>query len=103
MAKFQLKDAAEGKILFAKGSLTIEHACALKEILIQALKTTDHLLIDLGEITSFDLACLQILCSAHKSFNEAHKHMDLQDTPPEIFVKILYDSGIDRSAFAMSI
>ena len=97
MGQFQLEDSAKGKILRAEGSLTIEHACSLKEILMEALERTDHLDIDIQKITSVDLACLQVLCAAHKTFAEAHKHMGIQD-PPEIFKKFLITAAIDRSA-----
>jgi len=97
MGQFQLEDSARGKILHAEGSLTIEHACSLKELLIDALEKTDHLDIDMKKITSVDLACLQVLCAAHKTFAEAHKHMGIQD-PPEIFKKLLSNAAIDRSA-----
>ena len=101
MGQFLLEDSARGKILRVEGSLTIEHACALKELLIEALEETDHLDIDLQNITSVDLACLQVLCAAHKTFVEAHRHMGIQDDPPEIFIKSLFNAGIDRSTCAM--
>jgi anti-anti-sigma regulatory factor len=98
MGQFLLEDSDRGKILRVEGSLTIEHACSLKEILIEALEKTEHLDIDLQNITSVDLACLQIFCAAHTNFVEDHKHMGMLGDPPEIFKKSLFNTGIDRSA-----
>ena len=97
MGQFLLEDSARGKTLRVEGGLTIEHACSLKEILIEALEHTDHLEIDIRDITSVDLACLQVLCSAYKTFTESHKHLGMQNDPPEIFKKILFNAAIDRS------
>jgi len=98
MGQILLEDSARGKILRVEGSLTIKHACFLKKILIEALEKTDHLDIDIQNITSVDLACIQVLCAAHKTFAEVHKHLGILDSPSEIFKKYLFNSGIDRSA-----
>lgn len=97
MGQFLLENSAPGKILRVEKSLTIEHACSLKKILIEALEETEHLDIDIQNITSVDLACLQVLSAAHKTFVEANKHMGILDDPPEIFRKTLFNAGMDRS------
>ena len=101
MGQFQLKDSPEGTILFAQGSLTIEHACSFKEILIEALEKTDHLIIDVQKITSIDLAGIQVLCAAHKTFREHHKDMEILGASTAIINKTIIDSAVDRSACGM--
>ncbi len=101
MEQFRLEDSAQGKILHIEGSLTIEQAGSLKDMLLKVLETEDDVSIDLKKAAPVDLACVQVLCAAHKTFLKAHKRMSIQEGLPATFRKNLSDIALDQSTQAM--
>jgi anti-anti-sigma regulatory factor len=83
MAKIHLEDKGNAKILRAEGTLTIQDASGLRECFLEALSSGETLLIDLSRVQSVDLACLQIFCSAHKTYAQAQKGIHIADDLPE--------------------
>ncbi|MBN2298089.1 MAG: STAS domain-containing protein [Deltaproteobacteria bacterium] len=98
MVQFENRDSKEGRTLHIEGSLTIEHSGSLKDNLLEAFASTDHLIIDLERVTAIDLSCLQVLCAAGKSFIKADKKINILSELSDIVKKSLADVSIDRSA-----
>ncbi|MCP4715734.1 MAG: STAS domain-containing protein, partial [Deltaproteobacteria bacterium] len=59
------------------GNLTVDSVVELKEALLGALETSDDLCINLEGATQVDLACLQVLCSAHMTAVGMDKQLQL--------------------------
>jgi anti-anti-sigma factor len=78
------------------GELTIQHAAELRTCLLDALSNAQSVRIDLEAVEDIDLACLQILCSAHKSALLAGKALCLGDGAPECFRDSLDVAGFSR-------
>jgi len=89
MAKVYIEDKDNAKILRAEGTLSIQDASGLRECLLEALSSADTLLIDLSGVQSVDLACLQVFCSAHKTYFQAQKGMRIVGNLPEGVVRSL--------------
>ncbi|HHO76616.1 MAG TPA: STAS domain-containing protein [Deltaproteobacteria bacterium] len=98
MAHFEIKDSKKGKIMHIEGGLTIEHACSLKDVLMEAFSSTDHLSIDLRDTSAVDLSCLQVLCAANKTFIKAEKKIDILGELSDTFKKAIADVSIDRQS-----
>ncbi|MCX7965642.1 MAG: STAS domain-containing protein [Syntrophorhabdaceae bacterium] len=78
------------KVLRFSGDLTVINAEKIKSQILHSIQDTDHLVLNLTDITDMDISFLQILCSAHKtalnsgkfitidgdSFNTIKPHME---------------------------
>jgi ABC-type transporter Mla MlaB component len=65
--EWEMKRDQDADVLRLKGDLTIQHAAALKELLVQQLEGSTRLNLLLCKEIDFDLSTLQLLCSAHRS------------------------------------
>ncbi|HOO47040.1 MAG TPA: STAS domain-containing protein [Deltaproteobacteria bacterium] len=98
MVQFESKDSKEGRTLHIEGSLTIDQSCSLRDTLLEAFASTNRLIIDLERVSAIDTSCLQLLCTAGRSFVSAGKKISIKDDLPDIIKKALADVAIDRSA-----
>jgi anti-anti-sigma factor len=89
MAKVNMENKDNTKILKAEGSLSIQDASELRECLLETFSSAETLLIDLSGVQSVDLACLQIFCSAHKTYSQAQKCIRIAGNLPEGVVRSL--------------
>jgi anti-anti-sigma factor len=94
MAKIHMEDKDNAKVLRAEGDLSIQDASGLRECLLEALSSTGTLLIDLSGVQSVDLACLQIFCSAHKTYSQAQKGIRISGDLKDGVVRSLSCVGI---------
>jgi len=78
------------------GDLSIQHASGLKDTLIKALDSSDHVLLKLSECTGVDLSCIQLICSAHRTALKMNKVIELGDTLPDIIAQAVEDAGYFR-------
>ncbi|UCG78284.1 MAG: STAS domain-containing protein [Nitrospirota bacterium] len=69
-------------VLRPKGELTLLRADEMKKALMRALKKVKQLEIDLAGADDLDAACLQLICSAHRSAINAKRKITLKDTVP---------------------
>lgn len=76
-----------------KGSLNIQHASRLKEMLLESLGRVHRLLIHVEEIEEIDLSCLQTLCSAHRTAIRSAKEISLEGRWSEGFRSVVEKSG----------
>jgi anti-anti-sigma regulatory factor len=60
-------------VLTIAGDLTIGHARELKAALLTSMVRASQVTVKLGRVTALDLSCLQVLCSAHRSFHLKNK------------------------------
>jgi ABC-type transporter Mla MlaB component len=72
----------EGSTLKASGRLSIPDAVEMKELLQAAFGKCGEVDLDLTGAESLDLACVQVLCSANRSFRKAGKVLKTQGILP---------------------
>jgi anti-anti-sigma factor len=87
---------SDGGILRLEGELNIQHAGELKETFLKAFTETEHLSLDLEGVTAVDIACLQVLCSAHKTFLASNKELKTIGRTAAPFERAVDDSGYRR-------
>lgn len=95
---FPMEPSSHMKVLMLDGALTIERANELKEMLLDALRENEHVALNLEKVTAVDLACLQVLCAAHRTSVGSNRHLTLQGKRPEVLERIMVDAGYARSA-----
>lgn len=83
-------------VLRLKGMLTIRQAEDLKKALLRALKKVKELEIDMKKVDEIDIACLQLLCSAHKTAAKSKKKLVLGNNVPDEIIQDIMCSGYFR-------
>ena len=86
----------ENGTLTLKGELTIQNVSALKETLLYSLAKAPGLQINLEGVEEADLACLQVLCSAHRTAVATGKSMAISGPLPGPFARVVEASGYQR-------
>jgi len=95
MGEFHIEDQDNTRTLTIMGSLTIQDASHLRDLLLEAFSDAKDLFIDLSYTELIDLACQQILCSAHKTFYKSGKAISILNTVPAGITKSLADAAIE--------
>ncbi len=85
-----------GRILKLEGELGIQQAGHLKVLLLKEFAETDRLSLDVEAVTGMDVAGLQVLCAAHKTFLTAHKGMEIVGAVSPAYEQAINDSGYRR-------
>jgi anti-anti-sigma factor len=80
-------------ILTIGGSLTIYRSTELKNTLATALQTSDIVRVNLDKVTEIDLACLQVLISAHKTSLKRNKKLIFSSNYTDILKKSFRVAG----------
>jgi anti-anti-sigma regulatory factor len=79
-------------VLQVGGEATIQHIRQFKEALVEGLNAHPELTIDLSHVTETDLSCLQLLCSAHRTYQRLKLTPGTLDT----LNKLIESSGFTR-------
>jgi ABC-type transporter Mla MlaB component len=94
--KFTAVHADRKNIVTIAGELTISFAEELKKMLLEALGSADEVSLKIEELGAVDLACLQVLCSAHRSAVRSGKTLMFSMPPPPLFRAVVADAGYAR-------
>jgi anti-anti-sigma regulatory factor len=89
-------DCSDNGVMRLAGELTIQYAGRLKEMLLKAIAEVKELSLDLEGVTETDVACLQVLCSAHKTFLASNKGLKTIGRVSASFKRAVDDSGYRR-------
>lgn len=89
---FLIQEGGAG-VLKLEGYMGVERAADLKESILHALGSAERLYVDVENITSLDLSCLQVLCSAHRTAVSMNKEFAIKGTLPEVFTEVAESSG----------
>ena len=90
---FSLDESGAVGTLRLSGSLTIQQALPLKEILLQAVAESKQLIIHLDQIENMDLTALQLLCAAHRDLLKSGKTVTCEGSVPEVVHRVVRESG----------
>lgn len=83
-------------VLLLEGELTLLNAEQLRDNLARAIDSTDRVIIDTDAVTDIDLACLQLLCSAHQSALSLGKQLVLHVPLSEVLTSKVAQAGLKR-------
>lgn len=75
------------------GELTVARAADFKGSLVRSLEKCDTVEISLDDMTSIDLACLQLLCSAHRTACKKGKKLIVREPLPSAYLEARRDAG----------
>ncbi len=78
------------------GALTIQRAEELKSFFLKALNSESHVVVRFDDVTEIDLSCLQLFCSAHRSFEESKMILTLDEPLPEALKQEVTEAGLWR-------
>ncbi len=93
---FQFDREGEMGILTLTGALTIDRADELRSMLLENRKKIHQLVVKLMDISTVDLTCFQVLCSAHRLFVAENKKLSLSPETDEVFQEMMQRSGFTR-------
>lgn len=94
--EFNLEHAGERLKLAVEGGLTIEHAAKLKEVLVDSLGRKKSLVVNVEGLSDIDLSCIQLFCSANRTFEMNKKELSLEGHNTEIIADAVLEAGYDR-------
>lgn len=93
--------SGETGILAVSDALTIESAAELKTAITDALAAATHLGIDMTRVTTIDLCCLQLFCSAHRAALKEGKTLSIL-SGGEGFLESIRETGYLRHEGCLS-
>jgi anti-anti-sigma regulatory factor len=94
-----IDETGKNAVLNLEGNLTIERIAEIKENFMQALKLVDKLVIDHSRAAEFDFTYLQLLISAHRTFQGIGKEFSLANSNVPGFLNIIKASGFPEPDF----
>ncbi|MEW6068763.1 MAG: STAS domain-containing protein [Nitrospirota bacterium] len=101
--KFKVDNSKERRLLTVEGMLTAQHAPEFKAILIEALKEANSIELNLEKVTEVDIACLQLICAAHKTSVKIKKSLNILENCSDIFKRGVKAAGYARKRGCINI
>ncbi|MEN6473504.1 MAG: STAS domain-containing protein [Syntrophaceae bacterium] len=95
MAHIERKNVGERREIEIKGGLGIQDAAQLAAELRDLGGQEGEVLIDLRQASAIDLACVQILCAAHRTYAGLPDGFRLRAALSEAVMKTVADIGIE--------
>jgi anti-anti-sigma factor len=92
----KVEESDDKKTLTINGELKIQDAAELQKVLIESLENTEHLDLNIENISGIDLSCLQMLCSAHRTTLSSNKRFTLSTGCSEIIREAVNVSGYQQ-------
>jgi anti-anti-sigma factor len=90
-----IERSGEIALLRITGDMTIENASDLKTVLIDSMADSSHVEINMSEVDTVDVSCLQILCSAHRTAEKEGKKLVVEGIG-DALTTCLEDAGLPR-------
>ncbi len=78
------------------GAITIEQGNEMKNALVDLLSNAQKVTLDFAQTDDIDLACLQTLCSAHRTAVGMNKELSINPNRSASFVKAVEAAGYVR-------
>lgn len=92
--QFNLHPDEKQGTLSLGGEITLLQAQDLLALLNEALEATDHVVIDIEEVTDIDMAGLQLLCAAHKTAVDLNKQWVMDPNQPDVLATRVRQAGL---------
>jgi anti-anti-sigma regulatory factor len=84
------------KLLKLVGEYKIDKAEALRGLLLKAYEEPGDLLLNVRQVEEVDVACLQIFCSAHRTYLKAGRVLAFDGPLAEEFKRSVEEAGFSR-------
>jgi anti-anti-sigma regulatory factor len=84
------------EVLTVSGSLTVKHAKALRESLLEAVRKAPAVEVNVEAIGDLDVTFAQVICSAHRMAADLNKQMTITGLEQERFSQLLGRFGFFR-------
>lgn len=97
--RIQVMETGEGRVLRVEGPLTLSTAGRLRDALLEAWQAGKKTIFDAAGITDIDLAGLQLLCSAHRTYQRTGTGFELAAVSPQV-VETARAAGFDNRTSA---
>lgn len=81
--------------LKCQGELTIAQIADFKKAITDIMPGSKEVIVDLSKIADMDISCLQLLCSANRSFEKNKTKLTRKGNLTDIAQQTLSDSGYD--------
>jgi anti-anti-sigma factor len=90
---FSVNQSDKSGKLILRGDLTIQVSIPFKEVLISVIQQADRCLINMDELESIDLSCIQLLYSAYITAERRNKKFRLDGRCGETIYSTIKRSG----------
>ncbi len=97
------KTRKEVPVLPLEGDLTIACVETHRKALIEAFAAGSGAALRFEDVGDADLAFIQLLCSAHRTFHNAGQSLTLEGTVPAPFMKVLKDANITACSCGVAV
>lgn len=94
MAEMHIQEKDGTLTLKVQGPMSIIDATTLRSLLLEALSSRRDLSLDLSGADSIDLSCVQVLCSAHRTFSRVNMKIVLCTGMPQGIVNAIATLGL---------
>ena len=98
MESIRLEETGSGRVLKLCGGMNIDEASRLRDVMLGVLDSGKGLLLDLRDVEEIDLACVQVICAAHRSFLTEGLKISLTGSDRECLRRSLSDMAMHVSA-----
>lgn len=96
MGLYLNKKKGKPPVLVLEGDVGIAMASDIKNEIMKVMGETESLTVDLGKAERFDISCVQLLCSANRSFEQKAKHLNVVvGKNDDLCQKVLTGSGYE--------
>ena len=79
------------------GELSVAQAADFKDALVNSLARAAEIEINLESVNTIDLACLQLMCAAHRSAAKEGKSLFIKDSTLPVFIEAKELAGFNYS------
>jgi ABC-type transporter Mla MlaB component len=90
--KVEIQPDNTGRLIL-EGDLTIQHVTDLRGVLLEALQKVEQLTLDMSGVTDIDVSCLQLLCSAHRTYLGSGKTIEINTENRAVVNKVMQAAG----------
>jgi len=98
MLKIRIDQSGGSDSLILEGEMIIDHAEELKNFLLDVLKNSSALNLNMEGVNKVDMFGLQVLCSAHHSAMKVDKELTLIGQQPEALRYAIVMAGFGSTA-----
>ena len=96
MVNFAIGYTGSVGVLTVNGAMTLQQIDKMKAALMKLISGSEHVVVNLEDVTDIDMACLQLLCAAHRTSTALNKNFTITGNRPEIFKNMVNEAGFPR-------
>ncbi|MDX9714970.1 MAG: STAS domain-containing protein [Dissulfurispiraceae bacterium] len=94
--EMEINNSGDVCIMNLKGDVLIDDIDMLRTRMIEALESSDRIVLNVENVTVMDFFSLQFLCSAHRTSAGLNKHFELTGKKSDALRDIVKQSGFKR-------